>query len=49
VLREVGYDPDVVSGWAFGMGIERVAFTRYGMDDIRVFIENDPRLLEQLA
>ncbi len=49
VLREVGYDPDVVTGWAFGMGIERVAFTRYGMDDIRVFIENDPRLLEQLA
>jgi phenylalanyl-tRNA synthetase alpha chain len=49
VLREVGYDPDAVSGWAFGMGIERVAFTRYGMDDIRVFVENDPSFLEQLA
>ena len=49
VLREVGYDPDVVSGWAFGAGVERIAFTRYGMDDIRVFIENDPAVLEQLA
>jgi phenylalanyl-tRNA synthetase alpha chain len=49
VLREVGYDPAAVSGWAFGMGIERVAFTRYGMDDIRVFVENDPSFLEQLA
>ena len=49
VLREVGYDPEVVSGWAFGVGIERVAFTRYGMDDIRVFLENDPIVLEQLA
>jgi phenylalanyl-tRNA synthetase alpha chain len=49
VLREVGYDPDALSGWAFGMGIERVAFTRYGMDDIRVFVENEPAVLEQLA
>jgi phenylalanyl-tRNA synthetase alpha chain len=49
VLREVGYDPDAVSGYAFGVGIERVAFTRYGMDDIRVFIENEPAVLEQLA
>ena len=49
VLQEVGYDPDVVSGWAFGAGVERIAFTRYGMDDIRVFIENDPAVLEQLA
>jgi phenylalanyl-tRNA synthetase alpha chain len=49
VLREVGYDPETVSGWAFGMGIERVAFTRYGMDDIRAFVHNDPAFLEQLA
>jgi len=49
VLSEVGYDPEVVAGWAFGVGIERVAFTRYGMDDIRVFIDNDPAVLEQLA
>jgi phenylalanyl-tRNA synthetase alpha chain len=49
VLREVGYDPDAVSGWAFGVGIERIAFTRSGMDDLRVFVENDPAVLEQLA
>jgi phenylalanyl-tRNA synthetase alpha chain len=49
VLSEVGYDPSAVNGWAFGVGVERVAFTRYGMDDIRVFIENDPLVLEQLA
>jgi phenylalanyl-tRNA synthetase alpha chain len=49
VLREVGYDPASVTGWAFGMGIERVAITRYGMDDLRVFVENDPAVLEQLA
>ena len=47
VFREVGYDPDVVTGWAFGVGIERLAFTRYGMDDLRVFFENDPAFLEQ--
>jgi phenylalanyl-tRNA synthetase alpha chain len=49
VLREVGYDPDAVTGWAFGVGIERIAFTRNGMDDLRVFVENDPAVLEQLA
>jgi phenylalanyl-tRNA synthetase alpha chain len=49
VLREVGYDPSVVSGWAFGIGVERVALTRYGVDDIRVFTENDPAVLESLA
>ncbi|MEO6990565.1 MAG: phenylalanine--tRNA ligase subunit alpha [Candidatus Baltobacteraceae bacterium] len=49
VLRAVGYDPDEVGGWAFGCGIERLALTRYGMDDIRVFFENDPAVLELLA
>jgi len=49
VLRESGYDPDAVSGWAFGVGIERIAMVRQEVDDIRVLFENDPRVLEQLA
>ena len=49
VLREVGYDPNAVSGWAFGIGVERVALTRYGVDDIRVFTENDPAVLGSLV
>ena len=49
VLREVGYDPAEVTGWAFGVGVERIAMTRYDIDDIRVFFENDPRTLAQLA
>jgi phenylalanyl-tRNA synthetase alpha chain len=47
VLRTVGYDPEEVTGWAFGMGVERVAMLRYGIDDIRLFYENDLRFLEQ--
>jgi phenylalanyl-tRNA synthetase alpha chain len=49
VLRAVGYDPDLVSGWAFGIGIERIAMKRYDIDDIRTFVENHPTVLEQLA
>ncbi|MBI4636229.1 MAG: phenylalanine--tRNA ligase subunit alpha [Candidatus Rokubacteria bacterium] len=49
VLRNVGYDPEEVTGWAFGMGIERVAMLRYGIDDIRLFFENDLRFLRQFA
>jgi phenylalanyl-tRNA synthetase alpha chain len=49
VLREVGYDADVFTGWAFGFGIERLALTRYEIDDIRRFVENDPDFLAQLA
>jgi phenylalanyl-tRNA synthetase alpha chain len=49
VLRESGYDPELVSGWAFGVGIERIAMVRQEIDDIRVLFENDPRVLEQLA
>jgi phenylalanyl-tRNA synthetase alpha chain len=48
VLRNVGYDPDVVSGWAFGFGIERLGLTRYEIDDIRRFAESDPDFLTQL-
>jgi phenylalanyl-tRNA synthetase alpha chain len=49
VLRTVGYDPEDVTGWAFGMGIERIAMLKYGVDDIRLFFENDVRFLEQFA
>jgi phenylalanyl-tRNA synthetase alpha chain len=49
VLRNVGYDPEVVTGWAFGMGIERIAMLKYGIDDIRLFFENDLRFLRQFA
>lgn len=47
VLRNGGYDPDQVSGFAFGMGPERVAMLRYGIDDIRWFFSGDERFLQQ--
>ena len=47
VLRNVGYDPEDVTGWAFGMGVERIAMLKYGIDDIRLFFENDFRFLSQ--
>lgn len=47
VLKNVGYSPKAVSGFAFGMGIERIAMLKYGIDDIRLFFENDIRFLNQ--
>jgi phenylalanyl-tRNA synthetase alpha chain len=47
VFERVGYDPEVWSGWAFGFGIERIAMIRYGINDIRLFYENDVRFLQQ--
>ncbi len=47
VLSNCGIDPEVYSGFAFGMGIERVAMKAYSIDDIRLFYENDERFLEQ--
>jgi phenylalanyl-tRNA synthetase alpha chain len=47
VFEAVGYDPEHVTGFAFGMGMERVAMLKYGVDDIRLFYENDLRFLEQ--
>ncbi len=47
ILQAMGYDPEEVTGWAFGMGVERVAMLRYGIDDIRLFYENDLRFLSQ--
>jgi len=47
VFENVGYDPQVWTGWAFGFGIERIAMLRYGINDIRLFYENDVRFLRQ--
>ena len=47
VLKIVGYDPDVYSGFAFGLGVERIAMLKYGIDDIRMYYENDLRFLSQ--
>ncbi len=47
VFEAVGYDPEQVTGFAFGLGMERVAMLKYGVDDIRLFYENDLRFLEQ--
>ncbi len=49
VLRAVGYDPDVYSGFAFGLGIERLTMMRTGVDDVRAFAGNDLRFLRQFA
>ena len=49
VLRNVGYDPEEVTGWAFGMGIDRVALLKYEIDDIRLFFDNDLRFLQQFG
>jgi phenylalanyl-tRNA synthetase alpha chain len=47
VFEMVGYDPEVYSGFAFGMGVERPAMLKYSIDDIRLFFENDMRFLRQ--
>ena len=47
VFKNVGYDPEKVTGFAFGMGVERIAILKYGISDIRLFFENDVRFLKQ--
>ena len=49
VLRAVGIDPERYTGFAFGMGVERLAMLRYGINDLRAFYENDVRFLKQFA
>jgi phenylalanyl-tRNA synthetase alpha chain len=49
VFEAVGYDPNAVTGFAFGMGIERVALLKWNVEDIRLFYENDLRFLEQFG
>jgi phenylalanyl-tRNA synthetase alpha chain len=48
-VREHGYDPDRIQGFAFGMGIERIAFLKHGVSDLRLMYENDLRFLEQFG
>ncbi len=47
VLNNVGVDPEVYAGFAFGMGVERLAMLKWGIDDIRLFFNNDARFLKQ--
>jgi phenylalanyl-tRNA synthetase alpha chain len=47
VFRNVGYDPDEFTGFAFGLGLERIAMLKFGISDIRLFFDNDMRFLEQ--
>ena len=47
VFESVGIDPERYTGYAFGMGVERMAMLRYGVDDLRLFFNNDLRFLEQ--
>jgi phenylalanyl-tRNA synthetase alpha chain len=49
VLRNVGIDPEKYTGFAFGLGVERFAMLRYGVDDLRAFFDNDVRFLKQFA
>jgi phenylalanyl-tRNA synthetase alpha chain len=46
---EQGYDPETTQGFAFGMGIERIAMLKHGIPDLRLFFENDVRFLRQFA
>ena len=48
-VRDYGYDPERIQGWAFGMGIERIAMLKHGVPDLRLFYENDLRFLEQFG
>jgi phenylalanyl-tRNA synthetase alpha chain len=48
-VKENGYDPETVQGFAFGMGIERIAMLKHGVTDLRLFYDNDIRFLEQFA
>ncbi len=47
VFQNVGYDAEVYSGFAFGLGLERIAMLKYGISDIRLLFENDIRFLKQ--
>jgi len=49
MLRNCGVDPEEYTGYAFGIGIERLAMLRYGVDDLRMFFDNDVRFLAQFV
>jgi phenylalanyl-tRNA synthetase alpha chain len=48
-VKSSGYDPAKISGFAFGMGVERVAMMKYGIDDIQLLFQGDVRFLEQFG
>ena len=48
-VREHGYDPERIQGFAFGMGVERIAMLKHGVPDLRLFYDNDLRFLEQFG
>ena len=48
-VTDNGYDPERVQGFAFGMGIERIAMLKHGIPDLRMFFDNDVRMLEQFS
>jgi phenylalanyl-tRNA synthetase alpha chain len=48
-VREHGYDPERIQGFAFGMGVERIAFLKHGVSDLRLFYDNDLRFLRQFS
>jgi phenylalanyl-tRNA synthetase alpha chain len=48
-VRDSGYDPDRIQGWAFGMGIDRIAMLKHGVPDLRMLLENDLRMLRQFG
>jgi len=49
VLKNCGIDPEEYTGFAFGMGVERITMLKYKVNDIRLFFENDIRFLDQFA
>ena len=49
VVRNMGFDPERIIGFAFGSGIDRLAMLRYGIDDLRLFFDGDLRFLRQFA
>ena len=48
-VKHNGYDPQKISGFAFGMGADRIAILKYGVDDIQLFFNGDVRFLQQFA
>jgi phenylalanyl-tRNA synthetase alpha chain len=48
-VKDNGYDPGKVSGFAFGMGADRIALLKYGVDDLQLFFQNDVRFLRQFV
>jgi phenylalanyl-tRNA synthetase alpha chain len=49
VLKNVNIDPEIFSGFAFGLGLDRLAMLRYGITDLRILFENDLRMLRQFG